>query len=32
MTSAQLKQIIDLHEKWLRNARGGERANFSGPT
>ena len=28
MTSAEIKQVLDLHKKWLNNEQGGERANL----
>ena len=30
MTQAELKKILDKHLKWLRNEKGGSRANLSG--
>ncbi len=29
MTSAEIKQVLDLHKKWLNNEQGGEKANLS---
>ena len=28
MTSAEIKQVLDLHKKWLNNEQGGERADL----
>ena len=30
MTSAEIKQVLELHKKWLNNEQGGERANLRG--
>jgi len=30
MTSAEIKQVLELHKKWLNNEQGGERADLSG--
>ena len=30
MTSEEIKQVLELHKKWLNNEQGGERANLSG--
>ena len=32
MTSAEIKQVLELHKKWLNNEQGGERANLRGLT
>ena len=28
MTSAEIKQVLELHKKWLNNEQGGERAEL----
>ena len=28
MTSAEIKQVLDVHKNWLNNEQGGERANL----
>ena len=28
MTSEEIKQVLELHKKWLRNEQGGEKANL----